>query len=249
MWGKVSYDTKVISLGPIAYWPMQETSGTTMTALVGSNGTYHGGVTFAADGPSGDCLPRSASFDGTDDYASAALNLSACNEITVSFWMWWSSFASVNRQALEHTADYNSATGWVVYPNTAYTYLSTSLLEASQSYGAGHWRNRFVARPSGSVWHHYAVRYSRASGSHGSTTDIRIDATSPTPQQTVNSDVMTGNFTNSTLYVMSRGGSSRWGQGRMAALAVFPRWLTDNECNQLASPCRYTGWSVGFLKF
>lgn len=54
----MSYDAKVLALSPVAYWPMQETSGTLMTALVGSNGTYHGGVTLGVGGPSADCLPR-----------------------------------------------------------------------------------------------------------------------------------------------------------------------------------------------
>ena len=62
--GRRGYAAKVLSLGPIAYWPMEETSGTTMVASIGANGTYVNGPTLAVAGPSAK-IPKAVSFDGS----------------------------------------------------------------------------------------------------------------------------------------------------------------------------------------
>ena len=61
-------DEKVLPLGPIAYWPLDEGAGSAARCLVNSaqNGTYTG-VTLANDatGPFGTAAPY---FDGANDY-------------------------------------------------------------------------------------------------------------------------------------------------------------------------------------
>jgi hypothetical protein len=65
-----SYAAKVLDLGPIAYWPLDEASGSVAACRVNSaqNGTYTG-VTLANDatGPFGTPAPY---FDGTNDYVN-----------------------------------------------------------------------------------------------------------------------------------------------------------------------------------
>lgn len=46
---------------------------------------------------------------------------------------------------------------------------------------------------------------------------------------------MSGTFTNSTLYVMSRAGASLFGDGRMVGLAVFPGEVSDADAARLAA--------------
>jgi len=65
-----SFLDTVLSTGPIAYWPLDESAGTTARCLVNSaqNGTYTG-VTLANDsaGPFGTPAPF---FDGANDYVN-----------------------------------------------------------------------------------------------------------------------------------------------------------------------------------
>jgi hypothetical protein len=57
------YGVAVVADGPILYIRQDDPSGTTATALIGSNGTYSGTVTVGATGPHGDTL--AADFDGS----------------------------------------------------------------------------------------------------------------------------------------------------------------------------------------
>ncbi|HWY29583.1 MAG TPA: LamG-like jellyroll fold domain-containing protein [Candidatus Acidoferrum sp.] len=67
-----TYQQSLLSLNPIAYWPLNETSGTVAHDLVGNyNGTYHGGFALAQAGPTNSIFgspSRSALFDGTSAY-------------------------------------------------------------------------------------------------------------------------------------------------------------------------------------
>jgi hypothetical protein len=67
-----AYQQSLVSLGPIAYWPLTETSGTIAHDLVGNyNGSYIGGVTLAQSGPTNSIfgsLSGSALFNGSSGY-------------------------------------------------------------------------------------------------------------------------------------------------------------------------------------
>ncbi len=66
------YQLSLLSLNPIAYWPLTETTGTVAHDLAGNyNGTYNGGYLLAQSGPTNSFLgtpSRSAFFDGTSAY-------------------------------------------------------------------------------------------------------------------------------------------------------------------------------------
>ena len=67
-----TYEQSLLSLNPIAYWPLNENNGTVVHDLVGNyNGTYNGGFTLAQSGPTNSVFgspSRSAFFDGTSAY-------------------------------------------------------------------------------------------------------------------------------------------------------------------------------------
>jgi len=67
-----AYQTSVLSLNPLAYWPLNETSGTVAYDVVGGyNGTYNGNVSLGQAGPSTPEFGSSslaASFDGSTAY-------------------------------------------------------------------------------------------------------------------------------------------------------------------------------------
>jgi hypothetical protein len=66
------YQQSLLSLNPMAYWPLSETSGTTAYDVVGgNNGTYIGGCTLAQSGPTNSFFgstSRSVLFDGSSGY-------------------------------------------------------------------------------------------------------------------------------------------------------------------------------------
>jgi hypothetical protein len=67
-----AYQQNLISLGPLAYWPLNETSGTTAFDLAGGyNGTYIGGVALAQPGVTNASFGSpsySVAFDGASAY-------------------------------------------------------------------------------------------------------------------------------------------------------------------------------------
>jgi hypothetical protein len=67
-----TYQQSLLSLNPIAYWPLTETSGAVAHDLIGDyDGTYNGGFTVAQPGPTNaffGASSYSAAFDGTSAY-------------------------------------------------------------------------------------------------------------------------------------------------------------------------------------
>jgi len=67
-----TYQKSVVSLKPLAYWPLDESSGIVAHDLAGNyNGAYVGGVTLLQAGPTNSIfgsLSRSALFDGVSGY-------------------------------------------------------------------------------------------------------------------------------------------------------------------------------------
>lgn len=85
-----SYAQKVLSYGPIAYWPLNELSGTVANCLVNpaQNGTYTG-VTLGEPGiGDGNTCPF---FDGANDYVNiqTAALAAAFNGAAGTVQMWW----------------------------------------------------------------------------------------------------------------------------------------------------------------
>ncbi len=87
--GGGGYAEKVLSYGPIAYWPLWELSGVTAQCLVNpaQNGTYTGVILANAVAPDGSVCPF---FDGINDLVniySAALNTAFDpDEYTIAIW-------------------------------------------------------------------------------------------------------------------------------------------------------------------
>ncbi|HVM47136.1 MAG TPA: LamG-like jellyroll fold domain-containing protein [Candidatus Acidoferrum sp.] len=84
-----TYGALVVAGGPVAYWRMNETSGTVMHDYMGGhNGTYQGGVTLNQAGISSYDTNGAVRFDGSSGYAqvpnSPALNTPA---FSVECWL------------------------------------------------------------------------------------------------------------------------------------------------------------------
>ncbi len=208
--GTSSYGDAVLDTeGLINYWRMGETSGTAFADSIGlKTATAGGGTTFGVPGAVADDPNKAASFDGLDDFASAPLDLSGTNRLTVEFWMKWNSTASDDRLAMEFTSNFNdNAGGFLIDPN-APQLLGTFAV----AIGSGASRNNvFFARPSAGQWHHYAFVFDTTAPGANQITPYVDGAEAPFIK--LDSNTGTGNFANSTLYMMSRAGSSLFGPG------------------------------------
>ncbi len=179
-------------------------------------------------------------FDGTNDYVLVSKNLSGTDTITISFWLNWNAFANDDDLAVELTANCNTNAGsFLVDPNYA---LGTLLVRNCQGDGATY-SDAEITRPSAAAWHHYVALIDR-----GATTNevsaIYIDGSSQTITYSQNENT-TGNFANSTLYFMSRGGASLFGAGRLDELRIADtlrsaNWITTEYNNQSATSTFYT---------
>jgi concanavalin A-like lectin/glucanase superfamily protein len=211
--------------GLVDYWRMAETSGTSLADGIGSHAaTTAGSPTLGVAGGLGSDSNTAVSFDGTNDTASAALNLSSYSAITVEFWLKWNSFTFNDDMAMEFTPNStNTNGGFFIQPNA---------IEQLTRFGVGIGRSTsrnssFFARPSANVWHHYAfVLDSKAAAAQQV---IPYVDGAPVSYTKPNSGTGAGNFASSTLYFMSRGGSSLFGAGSLDEVAIYNRALSAAE--------------------
>ena len=210
------YEAQIGALGPLYYWPMTESSGTSFAEANGGPALVSNVALSRITGPfSGSVAPE---FNGTSDYASVALSLSAYPALAVSFWLNWYSFANNDKLALEYTANYNSNNGFIVDPNSTAGGLSAMQFGMHGTAGIN---DGTAARTGQSAWTLYTVKFDRDSSYGGNRTEIwRNQGT--TGGTKINSANVANTWDNSTLYAMSRAGASLFGWGALAHLAIFP---------------------------
>ena len=155
-------------------------------------------------------------FDGTNDFGSVALNLSAYNKLSVSAWLWWDSYANDYDMALGFgTPGYDAVDGWAVLPNFAGGQFQVAHFDVGIGYNSS-----AFDRASANAWHHYLFTFDR-NGTTGIQHKAFVDGRVVTMTQW-DSAAVAGNYANSTLYIMSHASTSLFGAGRMAELAIWP---------------------------
>jgi hypothetical protein len=169
-------------------------------------------------------------FNGTSDLMSAAVNLSAFNKATVSFWLWWDAYANDYDLALEYTTDAGGTNGGFAFiPNDASGGLWSIYVRGTVSF-----TQVDMARPSAAGWHHFMVNLDPSTAGAGAIPAAYVDGVSQSlGGGSANS--VSGSFANSTLYFMSRGGSALFGAGRIAEVGIYGGvLLTADEAGALA---------------
>jgi len=110
------YRAAVTGDGPVGYWRLGESSGTSAADAAGSNtGTYRNGVATGAAGLTSDTADRAASFDGANDSVAVpgAAGLSPATTVTVEAWIrpttlpGAGNFASVVTKAESYSLQFN----------------------------------------------------------------------------------------------------------------------------------------------
>lgn len=148
--------------------------------------------------------------------ASIALNLSAYQRITLSFWLYWDAFASDDDLAMEFSPNYNTGGGFLIDPNSGapaigYFQVGTGGTSAGSS--------RYFTRPSAAAWHHYMLVLDKAAASSGGVTAAYVDG-SAVSLTTASTGGTTANFPNSTLYLFSRNNTGLFGNGSLLNLVI-----------------------------
>jgi YD repeat-containing protein len=222
------YNAAVLgTAGLVDYWRLGETSGTTFADSVGgANATAFNGVSLNQSHPLTDDTNPAASFDGTNDYATAPVNLSGTSKLTIEFWLKWNSilYTSNNDQVLELTNNFNNTNGgFLVNPAS-----STSGSRFEVAIGRGTSRNNvYFTRPSVLAWHHYAfVINTTAAAAQQILAYVDGKAVTVTKGS---SGTGAGNFANSTLYFMSRGGTTQFAPATLDEVAIYNTALTSTQ--------------------
>jgi PKD repeat protein len=212
--------TVVNTPGLVSWWRLGDAPGSsTIADSFGTNAGSIFGATLGAPGSIFADPSTAATFNGTSNYASAPLNLSTTSQVTFEFWLNWNAFANDDAVAMELTPNFNNNPGgFLVIPDSSNGGFGVGL-------GSGSSRNTaYFARPTAAAWHYYAfVLDTTQAGATQITPYVDGQAVSYTKDA---SGTGAGNFANSTLYMMSRGGTSLFGAGTLDDVAIYNQDLT-----------------------
>ena len=176
------------------------------------------------------------SFNGTSQamQSAATIDLSAANQITIAFWMYWTAFANNDQLALETSANYNSNTGaLLIDPNGSAANQFEVAVRVNS--GGGFSNYRYFTRPTAGAWHQYVITFDRTAGL-AQVVAVYVDGISQSLTTLINGDGSSGGgYGNLQWNFMSRNAASLWGNGRIAEFAIWSGVnLTNAEAASLA---------------
>lgn len=175
-------------------------------------------------------LGQALKFDGSNDYASIPLNLSGTNVVTLAFWYKRGSSLNDDKLAFEFTTDSDTTPGGFYFlPNWV---VAGDLMRISLNGNVG--RSAYsTTQPTTNKdgWHHYAAVYDMSKSSN-EIDAVYVDGVSKSLTSQIEND-NSGNFANSTLYFMSRAGSSNLNPGSLDDVRIYNRALTAAEIKSL----------------
>jgi PKD repeat protein len=208
--------------GLIHYWRLGETSGTTFADSAGTApATTAGGPTLGVPSGIASDPNLAARFDGADDTAHAAVDLSGLSTITVEFWLYADSYTNDDAMTLEQTANFNqNKGGFLIDPNAP---------QSGGKFGVGigtpDTRNDvYFERPSAGQWHHYAFVLDATAPAETQITPY-VDG-KPVAYTKAAKGTGSGAFANATLNFMSRAGAAYFERGALDDVAIYNRALS-----------------------
>ena len=211
-----------ITTGMLAWWKLNDSSGSTGVDSIGTNTlTLIGSPTWNGS--------TNLAFNGTSQAGTAAIDLSGQTVITLTFWLNWTTFSGNDDLAFEFTTNSNNRAGFVIDPNSSSsgTPFETTVSAAGSLYNGGK-----ITRPSASAWHFYAVVIDRTTGTAISVIHY-VDGSVVTTTQSNSGNLGGGAFANSILCFMSRNGAELFGAGSLDDVRVYGRSLTSGEVSTL----------------
>lgn len=208
------YGTIMAEANLLNYWPMNEAAGaTSLGAAVGGTAINLTGGTAGVSGQTGTAV----SFDGTNDFGVTAsnLDLTSHNKVVVEALMKYS-YTDQGFDGWEFSPNVNSlTTGFMFAPVEASSLTSSNLILK----GNGGYNYSFYSRPSADSWHHIVTVFDK--GAATDETAFYVDGQLQSMVSQPASSNNTNTFGNNLLYLMSRGGTSLFGQGEVQHLAIY----------------------------
>jgi PKD repeat protein len=207
--------------GLIDFFKLGESKGPTIADSKGSaTGSITGGSFGLPGAVQGD--PSTAiGFNGSSDHGAIPLNLSGTSKLTIEFWLKWNQYANNDSLAMEFTPNFNANEGGFLVDPNAPEFGGTF----GVGIGLGGGRNSiFIQRPSTGAWHHYVFVLDSTAPAASEITPY-VDGV-PVSSQQDSAGSGGGAFANSTLYLMSRGGESLFGNGALQDLAIYNQPLS-----------------------
>lgn len=211
----------------ILHYKFNEGSGTAINDETGNNDGTNNATWITGKSGSGYALQ----FDGVNDFATSTQQASgvitySTNTISVSFWLYWDSFANDDDIACETSP--NSNTTYPAYyfdPNH-----SGGSFEVALRDNTGYRQERFT-RPSAAAWHHYVFVLDRRTATHDFI--VYVDGSVVSTTTGLTSSTGTDSHATAKLYLMSRGGTSIFGAGRMDDFRIYKGVLDLDEVTYL----------------
>lgn len=165
------------------------------------------------------------SFNGTSDFLQSSGNLTALNGqpiITLSFWLYQTSFGNTDDIAIEESSNFNGTQGaFYVNPNSSVS----GKFDFAVFTGSSTYLTCSFTRPSAATWHQYTLVYNVTS-TNGACAAY-MDGVNQSATKNSGSTA-TAIAANVPLYVMSRGGTTLWNAGRVTSIAI---WTADESSN------------------
>ena len=202
------------------------------STVTGANGTNNANTSSkTATGQIGKAL----SYNGSTDGSFAAINLSATNIVTLSFWMKWTTNANDDDLAFEYTPNYNTNAGGFIADWNSSSF-GGGKFETGMGKGDGTYWTDLFTRPSAGTWHLVHLVFNRS----GSTNKVYVDGSFQTLTTGTRTASGMGNFSNSSLYFMSRAASALNAAGtldevRLSTIERNASWVAT-EYNNQSSP-------------
>lgn len=227
------YVTGTANSGLVAYYPMYETSGTTMndTSGNGKNGTYSNSVVL--NGTAG------AAFDGSFAIASTpALNLTSGNVVTVAFWAKDQETRSNEHLIFENTTNMNNNIGAFYFSHYDHTnaLTGTQHYKLAQRQGTGtHYNLVDFATTASSLWHFYVVEMDRDTNRGCYSGFFIYDGTTQTQGADQCWEMNGVAFLNQAMYFGARSGNQFPWTGTLRGLGIWTRSLTGTEISDLVA--------------
>jgi hypothetical protein len=212
---------------PIAYWKLDEGSG---TRAADSSGNAHtallsSGVTWVK-GANGGAI--SADAANRDWVRIPAIDLSGTRAVTIAFWAKRTYSTAGDDVLFEATRNYqNSTTGFVFLPDDDACHGVQAALRGNEGTTAN-----CYTQPSSEVWHHLALVFDK-SQTGGNEVVFYVDGVLQSPSWSLSASTNTNSFGVDPIYFFSRGGASQHSSGTVDDLRIYKHALTAAQIQQI----------------
>jgi hypothetical protein len=172
------------------------------------------GLTFGSSGQAGLSLLN----DGSNPVTALAIDLSAENTVIIDAWVYWDTFADDDDLLWEYTLNTNSNNGFMVDPNGGTGVFA--VVAHTNGYNSAEY-----TRPSSATWHKITAFYDLSLATNE--VDLYIDGVLQTPSSRPNNDNLSTSFDNSSLYLLSRAGTSLSASASIQHLSIYTARSAD----------------------